>query len=62
MKKKTPAPPLAPVSTSTPTIHYVGIGASAGGLKRSRVSLLNMLPDSGMAFIVAASSPWITKA
>ncbi|MCE1227073.1 MAG: PAS domain-containing protein [Geobacteraceae bacterium] len=51
MKKKTPAPPLAPVSTSS-TIHYVGIGASAGGLEAIESFFTNMPPDSGMAFIV----------
>lgn len=34
------------------TFHYVGIGASAGGLEAIESFFTNMPPDSGMAFIV----------
>jgi len=51
MKKNAPAPSIVPVSTPT-TIHYVGIGASAGGLEAIESFFTNMPPDSGMAFIV----------
>ena len=51
MKKNTPAPPIVPASAPA-TIHYVGIGASAGGLEAIESFFTNMPPDSGMAFIV----------
>lgn len=51
MKKNAPAPSIVPASTPT-TIHYVGIGASAGGLEAIESFFTNMPPDSGMAFIV----------
>ncbi len=51
MKKNAPAPSIAPVSTPT-SIHYVGIGASAGGLEAIESFFTNMPSDSGMAFIV----------
>ena len=42
-----PAPVVPPAS-----MHYVGIGASAGGLEAIESFFTNMPPDSGMAFIV----------
>ena len=51
MKKNAPAPSIVPASTPT-AIHYVGIGASAGGLEAIESFFTNMPPDSGMAFIV----------
>ncbi|SJZ83937.1 two-component system, chemotaxis family, CheB/CheR fusion protein [Trichlorobacter thiogenes] len=51
MKKNAPAPPIVPASAPT-AIHYVGIGASAGGLEAIESFFTNMPPDSGMAFIV----------
>jgi len=51
MKKNAPAPPFVPASAPT-SIHYVGIGASAGGLEAIESFFTNMPSDSGMAFIV----------
>ena len=54
MKKKSgPAPSgdaLKAVRSSA--MHYVGIGASAGGLEAIELFFTHMPPDSGMAFIV----------
>lgn len=52
--KKTAAstPENIPTSHSPASIHYVGIGASAGGLEAIESFFTNMPPDSGMAFIV----------
>ncbi len=46
LKKKQLTPPLKAA------FHYVGIGASAGGLEALESFFTNMPPDSGMAFIV----------
>jgi len=51
MKKSTSAPPIVPVSVPA-AMHYVGIGASAGGLEAIESFFTNMPPDSDMAFIV----------
>ena len=41
------------ITTAPPaSMHYVGIGASAGGLEAIESFFTNMPPDSGMAFIV----------
>jgi two-component system CheB/CheR fusion protein len=53
MKKNTPPQPVeSAVSPPPASFHYVGIGASAGGLEAIESFFTNMPPDSGMAFIV----------
>ncbi|MBF0528770.1 MAG: hypothetical protein HQK55_05775 [Deltaproteobacteria bacterium] len=44
-------PSLTPPTENLPS-HYVGIGASAGGLEALETFFTNMPPDSGMAFVV----------
>ena len=54
MKKSTASPQsdTVPVAAPPASMHYVGIGASAGGLEAIESFFTNMPPDSGMAFIV----------
>ncbi len=55
MKKKNSTTTLDTETANTivrTDIHYVGIGASAGGLEAIEAFFTNMPPDSGMAFIV----------
>lgn len=53
MKKSSKPPYTENVSPKTAAaIHYVGIGASAGGLEAIESFFTNMPPDSGLAFIV----------